>query len=80
MTMKYRLNPSFGQKLWANVNGRMHIFYANRYEEYPDAAVEFYADVLEAEAEPPNTKQPKAKGKARNDEPAAYNEIHSNDC
>jgi hypothetical protein len=76
--MKYRLKPSFGQKLWANVNGRMFIFYANRYESYPDNVVEFYADVLEPETAP---KPKKAKPKPEPEpDPAAYTEILSNDC
>ena len=75
--MKYRLKPSFGQKLWANVNGRMFIFYANRYESYPDNVVEFYADVLEPETAP----KPKAKAKPQTEASAsAYNEVKPNDC
>ena len=75
--MKYRLKPSFGQKLWANVNGRMFIFYANRYESYPDNVVDFYADVLEPETAP----KPKAKAKPQTEASAsAYNEVKPNDC
>lgn len=74
--MKYRLKPSFGQKLWANVNGRQYIFYANRYETYPPEVVDFYKDVLEAEPQP---KKAKPKPEPEPD-PADYTEIHSNDC